>query len=174
MHRFLSLCVVLASIVGLVCGQPGGYVVRGRANVINGHTIRIDDVDVTLSGVDPVDGYDSSAAKSLKRRIGKSDVGCMVDGNWCVLLTCERRTVRPSLALPPPLTRSQVWQELGLLRRPEEGPHEGRHEDAQRLRGRHGLGQERQKLEPLQLARVQGPEAEEGNVAQILTRIRLI
>ena len=113
MHRFLSLCVVLASIVGLVCGQPGGYVVRGRANVINGHTIRIDDVDVTLSGVDPVDGYDSSAAKSLKRRIGKSDVGCMVDGNWCVLLTCERRTVRPSLALPPPLTRSQAWQELG-------------------------------------------------------------
>ena len=174
MHRFLSsLCVVLTFIVAFASGQ-GGYVVRGPAKVINGHTIRVGGVDVTLSGVDPVDGYDSSAARSLKRRIGKSDVGCMVDGNWCVLLTCERRTVRPSLALPPPLTRSQVWQELGLLRRPEEGPHEGRHEDAQRLRGRPGLGQERQKLEPLQLARVQGPEAKEGNVAQILTRIRLI
>jgi len=82
MHRFLSsLCVVLTFVVAFASGQ-GGYVVRGPAKVINGHTIRVGGVDVTLSGVDPVDGYDSSAARSLKRRIGKSDVGCMVDGNW--------------------------------------------------------------------------------------------
>jgi len=62
--------------------QPGGYVVRGDATVLNGNTIRVAGVDVTLSGVAMVKGYSASAARSLKRRIGSREVGCMVDGSW--------------------------------------------------------------------------------------------
>ncbi len=62
--------------------QNGGYVVRGAAKVINGNTIRVSGVDVTLSGVETVEKYDGAAARSLKKRIGNKQVGCMVDGNW--------------------------------------------------------------------------------------------
>ena len=79
-----ALLVVLSALCCSVpsAAQSGGYVVRGDAKVLNGNTIRVSGVDVTLSGVEPVKGFEASAARSLKRRIGNREVGCMVDGNW--------------------------------------------------------------------------------------------
>lgn len=76
------LLVVLMGRVHDASAQGGGYVVRGPVKVINGNTVRVSGVDVTLSGVATVKKYDASAARSLKKRIGNKQVGCMVDGSW--------------------------------------------------------------------------------------------
>jgi hypothetical protein len=81
-YAFAILLVVLFGRVHDASAQNGGYVVRGAAKVINGNTIRVSGVDVTLSGVATVKEYNGAAKRSLKKRIGNKQVGCMVDGNW--------------------------------------------------------------------------------------------
>lgn len=84
--RLVVLVVlVVATLLGphtYVCGQAGGYVVRGKARVIEGDTIMVDGTEVTLSGVALAQGYESMAKTALAKRIGSRSVGCMVDGAW--------------------------------------------------------------------------------------------
>jgi endonuclease YncB( thermonuclease family) len=65
-----------------VHGQSGGYVVRGQAKVLAGDKVVVQGVTVTLSGVELAKGYATKAKRALQKRIGNSDVGCMVDGSW--------------------------------------------------------------------------------------------
>ena len=78
----LAFALLVVFFMARDVSAQNGYVVRGAAKVINGNTVRVSGVDVTLSGVKTMEKYDRAAARSLKKRIGNKQVGCMVDGNW--------------------------------------------------------------------------------------------
>lgn len=78
----LAFALLVVFFMARDVSAQNGYVVRGAAKVINGNTVRVSGVDVTLSGVKTVENYDRAAARSMKKRIGNKQVGCMVDGNW--------------------------------------------------------------------------------------------
>ena len=80
-----AFVVLVVLLVSSASAQGGGYVVRGKARVIDGNHVIVDGTKVRLSGVNTPkakDKYGAKAKAALKKKVGTKSIGCMIDGNW--------------------------------------------------------------------------------------------